>query len=139
MLNCKPLFEAITKYIDHKLNLRPSHLLPGGAGGRGRVHFLMVCTFCHVLSVFLNKNVSGGPAPMMVSSKERNCTLLGPEMSYHRWYSVLAAGLRGLLCSRRVDGACCCFLFTPRVGWGHAGVRFGGNRGGVQKIFVFNI
>ena len=50
--------------------------------------------------------------------------------------SVLAAGLRGLLCSRRVDGASCCFFFfffffltTSQVRWGHAGVRFGGNRG----------
>ena len=30
---------------------------------------------------------SGGPAPR-VSSKERNCILLGPETSYNRWYSA---------------------------------------------------
>ena len=43
--------------------------------------------------------------------------------------NVLATELRDLLYNQRIDGVCCCFLTTPRVGRGHAGVRFGGNRG----------
>ena len=36
-------------------------------------------------------HASGGPAPR-VSSKERNCTLGGPETSYNRWYPASEFG-----------------------------------------------
>ena len=42
--------------------------------------------------------------------------------------NVLATELRDFLYNHRINGACCCFLTTPRVGRGHAEMRFGGNR-----------
>ena len=45
---------------------------------------LAVASVCDSFNIY---RASGGPAPR-ISSKERNCTLLGTEMSYNRWYFV---------------------------------------------------